>query len=157
MNISRTIFLVVALTAAGGLHAQNCSGGPDGGMDATGNQCGTSTDVAANTTGTETRPSAQPPESGDVQQSDMAAPLAVLSKVVPGETLIPEVAMALVSRTEEVTVAASVSTSSTQIEIASVTSCSGGPDGGMDATGNQCNAAPDAVEITLLALSSPRT
>lgn len=39
MNVGRTICLVVILTAAGTLHAENCSGGPDGGTDATGNQC----------------------------------------------------------------------------------------------------------------------
>ncbi len=69
MNIGRTICLVVALTAAGSLHAQNCSGGPDGGMDATGNQCSTPTDVANYTTASWVAPLAQASTMGGVQRS----------------------------------------------------------------------------------------
>lgn len=39
MSITRTICLTIALSCSGVLHAQSCSGGIDGGMDATGNQC----------------------------------------------------------------------------------------------------------------------
>jgi hypothetical protein len=42
MNIRRTIVLLATLAMAASAHAQTCSGGPDGGMDATGNQCGSS-------------------------------------------------------------------------------------------------------------------
>ena len=42
MNIRRTIVLLAILAIAASAHAQTCSGGPDGGMDATGNQCGSS-------------------------------------------------------------------------------------------------------------------
>jgi hypothetical protein len=39
MSVARTICLTIALACSGCLHAQSCSGGVDGGMDATGNQC----------------------------------------------------------------------------------------------------------------------
>ena len=46
MSVARTICLTIALASSGCLHAQSCSGGIDGGMDATGNQC-TSPEVLA--------------------------------------------------------------------------------------------------------------
>ena len=156
MNIGRTIFLVVTLTTAGSLHAQNCSGGPDGGMDATGNQCSTPADVAANTTVSGVAPFAQAATMGGVQQSVLAAPVVVRSALMPDEALEPAVARALVSRAEGGTVTASAPASISRIEVASASPCSGGPDGGMDATGNQCSEAPDAVEITHLAHSGQR-
>jgi hypothetical protein len=156
MNIGRTICLVVTLAAAGSLHAQNCSGGPDGGTDATGNQCSTPTDVAANTTGSGVAPSAQSSTTGGVQQLAPAAPLAVRSAPMLDEVSKPAVTVAPVSRAEGGMVAAMAPASISRIEVASASQCSGGPDGGMDATGNQCNEAADAVEIRHLALIGRR-
>ena len=39
MNLHRIVFLSAALAVALPAHAQSCSGGAEGGMDATGNQC----------------------------------------------------------------------------------------------------------------------
>lgn len=39
MNLIGTLFLATAVALAGNARAHSCSGGPDGGMDATGNQC----------------------------------------------------------------------------------------------------------------------
>jgi hypothetical protein len=47
MKLARTFCLAISLAGIGSLHAQGCSGGVDGGMDATGNQCNTARDVAA--------------------------------------------------------------------------------------------------------------
>jgi len=47
MNKVLKFSLVLAAVLAGPLHAQVCSGGNDGGMDATGNQCNTPNEVAA--------------------------------------------------------------------------------------------------------------
>ncbi len=60
MNATRTMLIALALAFGGAVHAQGCSGGADGGMDATGSQCSdpravvlptgtlaTTTDVAA--------------------------------------------------------------------------------------------------------------
>ncbi len=55
MSIHRMILLGSAAILAGSLHAQVCSGGTDGGMDATGNQCtdpGTAISYAATPTST---------------------------------------------------------------------------------------------------------
>jgi hypothetical protein len=52
MSVARTICLTIALACSGYLHAQSCSGGVDGGMDATGNQCNTPAELATYATGT---------------------------------------------------------------------------------------------------------
>ena len=45
MKLVKTLCLAIALGGAGSLQAQTCSGGSDGGMDATGNQCNAPRDV----------------------------------------------------------------------------------------------------------------
>jgi len=47
MKWVRLIVLAAASTCTGQLHAQDCSGGPGGGADATGNQCNTPADASA--------------------------------------------------------------------------------------------------------------
>ncbi len=47
MNKIQMFSLSLAAVLAGPVYAQGCSGGNDGGMDATGNQCSTLTEVAA--------------------------------------------------------------------------------------------------------------
>lgn len=47
MNTIRTMLVAAAVALAASAHAQNCSGGPEGGMDATGNQCSQSNPAAA--------------------------------------------------------------------------------------------------------------
>ena len=42
--------LILTAVLAGPVHAQVCSGGEGGGIDATGNQCNTPDNVAASTT-----------------------------------------------------------------------------------------------------------
>ena len=39
MNISHTVCCMAMVMVSGALHAQGCSGGMDGGMDVTGNEC----------------------------------------------------------------------------------------------------------------------
>lgn len=39
MNARRALFIAVMVVVGGNVQAQHCSGGADGGMDATGNQC----------------------------------------------------------------------------------------------------------------------
>lgn len=56
MFADRNLFLAAILLASGStLQAQTCSGGPDGGMDATGNQCSTWVEPASGDAPTETR------------------------------------------------------------------------------------------------------
>jgi len=47
MDASRTLLFVTFALFAGTAFAHDCSGGPDGGMDATGNQCSQSDAVVA--------------------------------------------------------------------------------------------------------------
>jgi hypothetical protein len=49
MKLAQTIFLAISFAGIGTVHAQMCSGGIGGGMDATGNQCNTHGDVAVYT------------------------------------------------------------------------------------------------------------
>ena len=50
MNIVYSLALATAIVFSQSLHAQSCSGGIDGGMDATGNQCNAPVSVMAYTT-----------------------------------------------------------------------------------------------------------
>jgi len=48
MNLRRTLLTTIFVALAGAAHAHDCSGGAEGGMDATGNQCSdNATQVAA--------------------------------------------------------------------------------------------------------------
>ena len=47
MNLHRALIAAAALLLAATSHAHDCSGGQDGGMDATGNQCNEPSSVVA--------------------------------------------------------------------------------------------------------------
>lgn len=47
MNLRHTFLAVAVLALTGAAHAHDCSGGSDGGMDATGNQCNETLAIAA--------------------------------------------------------------------------------------------------------------
>ncbi len=49
MNAIRTMLVATAFALAASAHGQECSGGTDGGMDATGNHCSRSDPVAVST------------------------------------------------------------------------------------------------------------
>ena len=59
MTKVQMLSLSLAAVLAGPVHAQGCSGGNAGGMDATGNQCNWPSEVAASTTGPATSPPAK--------------------------------------------------------------------------------------------------
>ena len=123
--------------------AQECSGGPGGGVDATGNQC-----------------------SAPGQAVDSTLPVTVLARAAPAARATPAnqpVARAAVP----VPTAASVGASpdrftvsarppaepvrTAKIEIEEEAVCSGGVDGGIDATGNQCNPTAVAGGVVIVA------
>lgn len=58
-NAIRTMLVAAAVVLSASAHAQNCSGGPDGGMDATGNQCSHSNPVAGSAATPRTIPAAR--------------------------------------------------------------------------------------------------
>ena len=123
--------------------AQECSGGPGGGVDATGNQC-----------------------SAPGQAVDSTLPVTVLARAAPAARATPAnqpVARAAVP----VPTAASVGASpdrftvsarppaepvhTAKIESGEEAVCSGGVDGGTDATGNQCNPTAVAGGVVIVA------
>lgn len=131
MMTLRLILLASALLCSAA-HAQTCSGGAAGGMDATGNQCAVGDDVdsappaATRATVRIDRSAHAVPQqkivgsaSGLTAQRQMAAPVAALPVLVRRATL----------------------------DNADEGACSGGADGGMDATGNQCAQAADSTSI----------
>ena len=69
MNKVQMFSLSLAAVLAGPVHAQMCSGGNDGGMDATGNQCNTPNEVAAFATASAITAPTQVTKMGSVRAS----------------------------------------------------------------------------------------
>jgi hypothetical protein len=146
------IGLAAALVCSGPLHAQDCSGGPAGGTDATGNQCNAASEPAARLMPTEApsprlaakmvaRPAAETtalrgqPAATQPSAKITAVAVASSSTAAPTDRL----------REAANPVVAAVATS--KVQAGSGPECSGGAHGGMDATGNQCNVPlPDDVK-----------
>lgn len=129
----RLIILALAFlcTAA---HSQTCSGGTDGGMDATGDQCAVedAVDLALPVT---TRVPVRTDRTADAvpQQKDAGATTAV---TVPPAMVVPVAVLPALVRSAEP-------------DSGDDQTCSGGADGGMDATGNECAQATDSTPIDL--------
>jgi hypothetical protein len=128
--------------------AQECSGGPGGGVDATGNQCsipGAAVDTSSPAT-------------------ELARPAAAISAPMPVHALATGSRMtgasAPATRTASVRqpadrFPAAAKASTEPIHTAKISeshepSCSGGVDGGIDATGNQCNSVDGATSVALV-------
>ena len=73
MNKFQMFSLSLAAVLVGPVHAQGCSGGNDGGMDATGNQCSTLIEIAAFAAGSAIAPPTQITKMGSVWASASAA------------------------------------------------------------------------------------
>ncbi len=128
-------------------YAQTCSGGADGGVDATGNQCSDSSTIGAYTNTSEValpRPSAK--MGGAIKQT-IAAPVVTRAEATmstkPAKTSVSAQGAGRIAQTAPPI--APVRTSKIETVDAS---CSGGADGGMDATGNQCAEHPVAATTT---------
>ena len=148
MNIVPT--LVLAAVLAGPAHAQVCSGGHGGGVDATGNQCNTQTNVAAYTTGSGITPKVQAAKMGDVKTAVLATPPAIHSAKMSSPPSTPAAAAVPASPIARAVASPSIPARIAQLETVSPSLCSGGADGGMDATGNQCVDAPAIAEVNLV-------
>jgi hypothetical protein len=146
---------LLAATLAGPLHAQTCSGGNAGGIDATGNQCNAPTDAGAYTAGV-TPPSMRTAKMGGIQPVVAAAVPLVHSHKTSVPTTLPAIAAQPASRTARAATAPGAPVKSAKIETGSASPCSGGPYGGMDATGNQCGEAPEFAKSILVAQPGKR-
>jgi hypothetical protein len=132
MNGKRMSLIASAIVFAGSVHAQGCSGGPDGGMGASGNQCSDPGGSLSYTTAPARvfAPGIFPVHAGP---STGASALGAMQASV-GST---RAGAGRGGRLENVTRAP---VAQTRVSDATVASCSGGSDGGMDASGNQCTA-----------------
>jgi hypothetical protein len=149
MNIVPTLFLAAVL--AGPAHAQVCSGGSGGGVDATGNQCNSPHDVAAYTTGSGSVPPARATKSGGVHPSTLAVPPSIHPDKLSGPPSTPVVVAKSANRMASAAAPPSAPVKTAKIETGAMSPCSGGAEGGMDATGNQCGEPPAAAAVKLAA------
>ena len=136
MNKVQVFLLSLAAVLAGPVHAQVCSGGNDGGMDATGNQCNTLYEVAALATASAITSPAQITKVGSVQAS-AAHPAMRLAKTSGQHS--PPTARA-VPATGKLRAAPPLSVSAKTAKTAAGLEafCSGGKGGGMDVSGDEC-------------------
>ena len=138
MNKVQMFSLSLAAVLAGPVHAQGCSGGNDGGMDATGNQCNTLNEVAAPATGSAITSPTQITQMGSVRASASAAFTAIRLAKASSQDSAP-IAMAVpASRKLRAATPSSVSAKAAKTAAGSEAFCSGGASGGMDVNGNQC-------------------
>ncbi len=136
MNIVPTLYLAALL--AGPLHAQVCSGGANGGIDATGNQCGDAATIELYSNGSEiVSPRLTSKMSGTQQSTAAPTDTRRTAKMIaaPAES---SVSAHGVSRFAKAAMPPSAPVKTSKIETMDASPCAGGPDGGMDATGNQC-------------------
>ncbi len=134
MKIAWTFLLAAVL--AGPVHAQSCSGGNGGGIDATGNQCSTPNEVVV---------SAE-------HQSFWARyePLIRWAKM-SGRSSTPTVVAAPAASMVRAAVPARALVKTAKVQNGSEAHCSGGAYGGMDVNGSQCGEAPAPEGINLVA------
>jgi hypothetical protein len=142
MNIVPTLYLAAVL--AGPLHAQVCSGGAGGGIDATGNQCGDAATIGLYANGSANASLRPTAKMSGIQQSTAATadmrPTAKMSGAPATSTVSAQAA----SRFARAAPPPSGPVKTSKIETVDASPCAGGPDGGMDATGNQCAEYPVA-------------
>ncbi len=134
------MFCLVAAFAAP-LHAQVCSGGAGGGIDATGNQCSDASTVGAHENASNIASSGPTAKMNGNQQSTAATVVTRLPTKVSGVSGAPAastVSAQGASRFAKAAPPPSAPVKTSKIETVDASSCAGGPDGGMDATGNQC-------------------
>jgi hypothetical protein len=138
VKIACTFLLTAVLV--GPVHAQGCSGGDGGGIDATGNQCSTLNEVPA------------PAEHASFWAR--YEPLIKLVEKPSGRSSAPMVATAPARTMRRAAVPASAPVMTTQVWNRAEETCSGGAYGGMDTNGSQCGEAPAAVQRTVFSARS---
>ena len=146
VNKVQVLSLSLAAVLAGPVHAQVCSGGNVGGMDATGNQCNTLHEVAAPTTASAIAPPTQGAKMGSVRASSSPARPAIRLAKQSGQNSVPT-AMAVPVSANRQAAARSVSAKTAKTAAGSEAFCSGGAGGGMDVNGAECWETSAAAEI----------
>jgi len=136
MNKLQMLSLSLAAVLVGPVHAQSCSGGDGGGIDATGNQCSTPNNVVASTE--------------HPLFWDRYVPLIRWAKM-SGPSSTPTVVAVPASRMGRAAVPASAPVKTAKVHNESEAPCSGGAYGGMDVNGMQCGEAPAPEGSNLVA------
>ena len=150
MNAIRMLCLIATVAFVSPVYAQECSGGNGGGTDATGNQCGNPATAEAYTAVSSPQPTAKmgrvepsrPTEARTGLTAKMSAATAKPTLVTQGTSRFPKVAGAPV---------APIKTS--KVDAGYASPCSGGANGGMDATGNECGENQVAEENAVIVLA----
>ena len=142
----RAVCLLSAFACASA-QAQDCSGGVGGGIDATGNQCSVTTgDIdSAPAAAVYARPAVVSATTTRLR----AMPTGSRSTGTNAATLQTASAGAPASRFPVNSKPAAEPVRTAKIGDAREPLCSGGIDGGMDATGNQCNPAESAGAVVV--------
>jgi hypothetical protein len=150
---SLIVVCLLPVFACAAADAQDCSGGADGGIDATGNQCNApgglidSVLQPAARAGTLAAISLDHPARASHADARTIGPAATrLGAGDPGPSR---------NRFPRITQPPAEPVRTAKMGNPQETSCSGGSDGGMDATGNQCNYA-DALGNTVFAHNAGR-
>jgi hypothetical protein len=143
--------LILTAVLAGPVHAQVCSGGEGGGIDATGNQCNTPDNVAASTTELGLAPPTQSEKMGGVHASASAALAPTRSAKMSGQPSTPTVVATQASRIVRAAAQPGAPAKTARIQHWSEAPCAGGAYGGMDVNGDECGEAPAAERVNLVA------
>jgi hypothetical protein len=122
--------------ACAAANAQDCSGGASGGVDATGNQCSTPGAAAAAATLV-----ARPAAAVAAPAQARTAPAGIRSVGVPNPAASIAAARPTADRFTSSASSPAAPVHTAKIDPGKDPSCSGGADGGVDATGNQCTHA----------------
>ena len=146
MKKVQMLSLSLAAVLAGPVYAQGCSGGNDGGMDATGNQCSTLAEVAAFAAGSAIAPPTQITKVGSVWTSASAALPAIRLVKTSSQASTPTAKAVPASGKLRAAVPSSVPARTAKTAAGSEAFCSGGAGGGMDLNGAECGEASAAAE-----------
>lgn len=139
MNIVSAFALAATLILAGDLHAQACSGGPDGGTDATGNQCSEPAAGVTSAAALDRMHALSTARSGSILQLTLVVMRPGPQAATSGEPVLQKRIAEHKARTAGAPMARMGPIAVSSIAAPDSTSCSGGAEGGMDATGNQCS------------------
>jgi hypothetical protein len=139
MNPVRLLLLAAVFAAP--LHAQECSGGGGGGVDATGNQCSDAAASRATARASGTVSYVQSAKMSGVEHRGAVAAIAPQPSAKLAATPARPILVAQgKSRFVKAAMSPYAPLHTSKIEGADASPCSGGADGGADATGNQCGA-----------------
>ena len=159
------MFCLIAVLAAP-LHAQVCSGGAFGGMDATGNECSDADTIRSYVDGSNIASSGPTAKMSGIERSTVttvqartptkmsAVPVALITSGSAAPVMSIQSAQGI-SRIIKAPLPPSEPVKTSKIETPVSASCSGGADGGMDATGNQCNETPVIVNTARIVVANP--